>query len=133
MKRLLYFCILILSVCIGCKENPVGPSSPSLIGKWNWVKSVGGFTGGTFTPQTEHHTSTIVFAADSSYRMYLNDSLAASSTFSLREETMNGGSVEMIYYPLAVPAQIVSRLDADTLILSDYAADGFTSTWNRIN
>jgi len=133
MKQLLYSCILILSIGLGCKNNPTGPSSPSLLGKWNWIKSVGGFTGGTFTPQTERHTSAIRFGADSSYKVYRNDSLVISSTFSLREETINGGTVEILRYQLVAPAQIISRLDADTLILSDDASDGFTSTWNRIN
>jgi len=133
LNRLLSFCIIILSIALGCKNDPTGPSSPSLLGKWNWIKSVGGFTGGTFTPQTERHTSAIRFGADSCYKVYRNDSLVTSSTFSLSEETINGGTVEILRYQFIAPAQIISRLDADTLILSDNAADGFTSTWNRIN
>ena len=132
MKQLLYSSILILSIGFVCKDNPTGPSSPSLLGKWNWIKSVGGITGGTFTPQTEHYTSSIVYAADSSYKVYLNDSLVTSSTFSLRKETLSGDHVDLLYYSSIRPSQIVSRLDADTLILSDFAADGFVSTWNRV-
>jgi hypothetical protein len=133
MKRFLFCCIVFLTVNYGCKNNPVGPSAPSLIGTWNWVKSVGGIMGGVFTPQTDKHTRTIIFTANSLYKEYINDSLAISASFTVAQKTMSDSNkVEMISYSLMSPSQIISRLDTDTLILSDYAADGFTSTYNRI-
>ena len=90
--------------------------------------------GGIFTPQTDNHTMTVIFTSDSSYKVYINDSLAISTSYAVTQQTMTDGSkVEMIKYAqLISPSQIISRLDADTLIVSDYAADGFTSTYNRI-
>jgi hypothetical protein len=124
---------MFLTINSGCKDNPVWPISPSLIGSWNWVKSVGGIMGGYFTPQTEKHTRTIIFTPDSVCKQYLDDSLVNSPSFTVRQQNISDGSkVEMIFYPEPNPAQIITRLDDDTLIVTDYVDDGFTSTFNRI-
>ena len=99
-----------------------------------WIKSSGGIGGATLTPETEHYTMKLVFTSDSIFRAYKNDSLSVSTSFSVKTTTLSGGkSVEMIYYsPVWSSPQIISRLDIDTLIISDNGADGFVSTYNKI-
>ena len=135
MIRTLLCCILCLTVYNGCSDNSVGPNVPSLIGTRNWIKSSGGFSGVTITPEIAHYTIKIVFTRDSLYKQYKNDTLFASASFNVRPiSPSDPKSLEMIYYSPNISgfSQAISRLDFDTLILSDNAADGFTSTYSRI-
>lgn len=79
MKKLI-FLLLIIAFGYGCeKDNPIIYSS-SLIGKWSWLISCGGFAGCS-TPESSHTSMNLVFTVDSIYNVYQHDSLIISSRF----------------------------------------------------
>jgi hypothetical protein len=79
MKKLIYLLLIILFVC-GCEKDNSTNYSSSLIGKWSWVISCGGFAGCS-TPESSHTTMNLVFTVDSIYNVYQHDSLIISSRF----------------------------------------------------
>jgi len=125
-----------LTIYNSCKNNPVTPNPHSSVGTWNWIISEnGGITGGIVTPSTSF-TQKLTFTKDKIYMEYWNEKLKLSTPFTIATQSLfNGKPMETIYFPpeaLRAP-KVISRLDNDTLILIDYSAEGYTSTYNRIN
>ena len=81
MKEIIFLLVVIAS-CFGCKKDNSYNFSSSLIGKWSWFISCGGFVG-CVTPEVEHVTINLVFTADSVYNYYTNDTLRTSYKFSI--------------------------------------------------
>ena len=73
---------MVIASCFGCKKDNSYNFSSSLIGKWSWFISCGGFVG-CVTPEVEHVTINLVFTADSVYNYYTNDTLRTSYKFSV--------------------------------------------------
>jgi hypothetical protein len=79
MKKLVFLLIIFL-FCNGCEKDTSTNYSSSLIGKWSWLVSCGGFAGCS-TPESTHTTMNLVFTVDSIYNVYQHDSLIVSSRF----------------------------------------------------
>jgi hypothetical protein len=79
MKKLVFLLIIIL-FCNACEKDNSTNYSASLIGKWSWLVSCGGFAGCS-TPKSTHTTMNLVFTVDSIYNVYQHDSLIVSSRF----------------------------------------------------
>lgn len=78
-----------LSLCsFGCDSNPSSSPSQTLIGKWVWVYSFGGFSGGYIYP-TPGVESTISFTTNGGYSSHRNDTLVVSAKYLL---SLNDGS-----------------------------------------
>lgn len=139
MKRI----ILIFIAALGCsitacdKNNDPGPGNPSIVGKWRWVKSVGGIGGFTSTPKSVGYNLQNDFYADSTFKRFKNDSLLVSANFRTTKNyklsttetvdllSINGPTVD------STPTGYLVR--HDTLYLNNlYIADGENSVYVRI-
>jgi hypothetical protein len=80
MKKIIFLLVIIASG-LGCKKDNSYNFSSSLIGKWSWVRSCGGFSGGCWTPQSASERINLVFTPDSIYNVYQADTLIASTRF----------------------------------------------------
>jgi hypothetical protein len=108
------------------------PPSQSIMGKWRWVKSVGGIGGVTLTPQSTGTNFRDEFYADSTYKRFENDSLIAQHSFSIVKGYDNGasGKVDLLKAGLINRSIFISN---DTLYMGDlFIADGFGDTYVRI-
>lgn len=130
MKRIL-FCIFIFQFQNGCQDNPVAHPNNPILGNWNWVKS---YTLGSYiTPATEHYAYRIAFTSDGNFYGYKNDTLVFSTPVTVAVESVyHYSTATVVTYLKSNNKSIIERLDSDTLVLSDYAADGFVNTYNRI-
>lgn len=85
----LIFPLLILFVSItGCDKEEL-PNQIQILGKWEWVKSEGGFGGWTITPESEGYTEYLEID-NTTYRKYVNDSLVFQSKYTYRSDTLYG-------------------------------------------
>ena len=105
-----------------------------IVGKWEWLRSVGGFAGWTITPDSEGSSKYyITFRSDRRYTMVRADTVVRSGTYSIK----NNGGKAMITYgsvknsPFNTNQYIDFRTD-DTLILTDDCADCYISTYKRV-
>jgi hypothetical protein len=89
MKKLILL-LLIFIYCIGCEKDNSMRYSSSLIGKWSWLRTCGGFAG-CLGPKEEHITITLVITADSIYNNYLNDTLRISGRFHTYQSISDDG------------------------------------------
>ncbi len=113
----------IMFVFWGCSESPNSAvDADTIIGKWQWVQTSGGIDGRTFTPESEGKEILLEFSADSVQHIFVDDSLLASYSFSLKGDTLV--RVDSGYRQLV-------HIETDRLTLSDFGADGFTSIYNR--
>ncbi|MGA3286877.1 MAG: hypothetical protein ABSD46_05600 [Bacteroidota bacterium] len=135
------FAIFVVTVSlflIGCskKSSLTQASSTDLqsdstyIGSWNWIKSSGGFTGGTMTPSTVGYTIRIVLKQDSTFESYHKDTLYATTRFTIYREN----SIDVIHYADSIRfmPKFIILIGRDTLDLVDQCADCYNSLYVRI-
>ena len=119
--------IIIIFIVAACRKENNETFNEKLNGKWIWVKSIGGFGGQTYTPQSTGETIIIEFMNDSIYKEYYNGNLSLNTTFII--DSIDG--VSLIKYKNKVPSSIIDHLDGIHLILRDYATDSYVSTYTR--
>lgn len=111
-----------------------------LIGKWQWVRSAGGFAGRVITPDSVGHGSYTVFRIDRTFSVFVADTLVKTGQFHLKNED---GKTTISYsdityfpprnhnYPFLLEQWVRFR-GKDTLILRDRCADCYTTTFVRV-
>jgi hypothetical protein len=104
-----------------------------LDGSWEWVETSGGFTGKTYTPQSEHYSLTLVLSknvpqleSDSiGYQVFRNDSLILSGIAATTLADMQAFG----------PGNLIrgrEHLSSDTLLLDNgFIVDGYISVFVR--
>jgi hypothetical protein len=129
MKKLAIFIFVIIVYCYGCKKDYSFTYSSSLIGKWSWFISCGGFAG-CQTPESEHVKVNIVFTADSIYKFYQNDTLKESIGFHTYISPTSDlpGTADIIKFDSG--SQLKFSITHDTLSLSYNRV--FGSSYKRI-
>ncbi|MGD8427873.1 MAG: hypothetical protein PVH63_09585 [Balneolaceae bacterium] len=111
----------------------VGGSSPSkIVGRWEWIRSSGGFGGKTITPDSTGVPNRYFnFNSDYTFLSYQADTLVQKGRYSLKEKD---GDVIISYYTEDdnfSPNQKATFQGKDTLILSDECFDCYISTYIR--
>ena len=131
MKRIL-FLLIIIAFCSGCKKDN-SDSSSSLIGNWSWVNTCVGTGNACWTPATENYSSNIVFTSDSSYNVFMNDTLSLSTKFHTSTQISEDGKniTNIITYDSGSWGMF--SISDDTLSLIDEGGiTFFTSRYKRI-
>jgi hypothetical protein len=131
-----YF-ILIFTAVIFCSVGSCNkdklPASTSIVGKWRWVKSVGGIAGSTVTPQSAGYNLSEEFKADSTFKRFKNDSLIAQGKFSIVRNYKYSSSENIDVLKTGTPINEAFIIRNDTLFLNDvFISDGFSNTYVRI-
>ena len=123
--------LLALVSCSNTSSTNTTQTSP-IVGKWNWVNSVGGFAGWTLTPKSEGYTCSVSFSDQSDYSIYRNDSLMQSGFYTVA--TSNGishvslpASSEMIFTGRVVFSGKMTISHDSLMISQDSISDGYTS------
>ena len=140
MKSKLLFVALITAILVSCAKDrtntkPTSLDVPSsLIAKWNWNYSTGGYAGITYTPVSTGEVRRIEFAADYNYKYYVNDILKSEDKFEIQKliSITNHDSTLMIIMKNLWPIQSFSFRSSDTLILFEEYYDGFEHHYTRI-
>ena len=117
MKKLI-FLLLIFIYCCGCEKDDSIRYSSSLIGKWSWLRTCGGFAG-CLGPKEEHITITLVITNDSVYNDYVNDTLRISSRFHTYESITADGKDTLNVIKFDNGGQEYFSIDHDTLSMGD--------------
>jgi len=77
------FCILASS----CEKEV----EMSLLGRWEWIESCGGFAGGCFTPESRGEKITVEFRSDLTYRQFVNDTLIRTCRYEIVHSISDDG------------------------------------------
>ena len=137
---MMHFWIFMLIFCTlssGCSKqtSPTEPEPQGIYGNWNWVKSVGGIAGVTITPASAGYTERLMLKSDNNRESYRNDTLVATTQFTIRWEKspFSPDSVDVIHYAdtIRFMDQIISVICSDTLGLFDLCYDCFGHTYTR--
>lgn len=109
------------------------PTSTSIIGKWRWVKSVGGIAGMTITPQSTGYNLSEEFKADSTFKRFKNDSLIAQGKFSIVRNYKYTSTETIDVLKTGGPDDQAFVIRNDSLFVSDiFISDGFNTTYVRV-
>lgn len=141
MKKLLLV-LTILSFTFGCNDDesevvitvpPIVTGKTGIVGKWFWIKSVGGEYGQVSTPQSTGHTSVYVFNSDSSFQSQIDGTLKINTTYSIKKETtvFNTQQDVIRFADNSSRQYIILKEIKDTLFLADNHTLGFTYTYIR--
>jgi hypothetical protein len=127
--------LLLCSVSSCHKDGSPGPASTSIVGRWRWVKSVGGIAGTTVTPANNGFNLTQVYGADGSFKLYKNDSLELQSKFSIiRNFKYQTQTIDLLKIDNNESNRADFTIRNDTLYTSNtlFISDGFSSVYVRI-
>jgi hypothetical protein len=116
------------------KDGLPGPAS-SIVGRWRWVKSVGGIAGMTITPQSAGYNLTQVYGANSTFKLYKNDSLELQSKYSIiRNFKYETQTIDLLKIDNNESNRADFTIRNDTLYTSNalFISDGFSSVYVRI-
>ena len=125
--------IFLFTLNSGCKKNNTitGPQPTGVYGSWSWIKSAGGFFYQEYFPPPIMRQ---VYNEDGTFQLYKNDTLKASTTFTIRRE-MTGWSPDtsnVIHFKDSVQFQPqMFTVSSDSLILHDLCMDCFTHIYKR--
>jgi len=129
MKKVFLYFIIFLTTSVGCEKEKSPVYSSSLIGKWSWLISCGGFAGCS-TPQSTGVTMTLVFSQDSTWFRYLNDTLEATGRFyTYKTVTANNLNTNDIIQMGSIVEKYIIHNDTLDLEAIDYLLG---SGWKRI-
>ncbi|SEO04941.1 hypothetical protein SAMN05192574_105112 [Mucilaginibacter gossypiicola] len=138
MKNILLLtsAIILCSITACNKGDIPGAGSNSIIGKWRWVKSVGGIGGFTITPQSSGYSIRNEFYADSSFKRFKNDSLQISGNFRTIKDYKYSPTQTVNILSISGPAldthPVSYLIRNDSLYLNDiYIADGYNDVYVR--
>lgn len=74
---------------VACHEKTITPT-PTIYGKWNWVKNVGGITGNIeHTPKSTGHQLIYFFNTDFSCIQINNQDTVQNTTFKIAKDTFH--------------------------------------------
>ena len=128
MNKINYLLLATMCFLISCKKD--GVKSTGIVGQWQWVKSEGGLSNTTYTPQSTGKTWAITFTADSTYNetgTYITNS---SGTYQLTSST-NLGALLIFHFSGGVMAQYTYTLSNDSLIFGNEYIDGMNNVFIR--
>ncbi|WP_183564314.1 hypothetical protein [Mucilaginibacter sp. SP1R1] len=134
------YCLLLLALVAFCSTSSCnkgkGELSPStaVIGKWRWIKSVGGIAGLTITPQTAGYNLTQEFRADSTFSILNNASPAGHGKYSIIKNYKYTDQQTINVLKLNDGPGAWLQIRNDTLFVTDiFISDGFNSSYVRVN
>ncbi|PXY46101.1 hypothetical protein [Flavobacterium hydrophilum] len=132
--------LLIFAALISCSNDDNDLSSKNnLKGKWNWIITTGGITGGSQTPETTKQTKVIEFSGNT-LKTYINGTLSETQKFSIKtRQSPDGGSRKVIVInpgdAYTNQVYIIDRyfeIIGKKLYLTDECADCYRSEYERI-
>jgi hypothetical protein len=139
MKRivLIFIGALVCSISACTKNDDPGPGNSNIVGKWRWVKSVGGIGGFTLTPKSTGYNFRDEFYADSTFKRIKNDTLLVNGNFRTNKnyKVIPTGTVDLLLLtgPALDSAPVSYLIRHDTLYRNDiFISDGFNSVYVRI-
>lgn len=138
MKTIKFIFIILVPFVISCdKQVDKITTSESLMGDWVWVKSEGGISGSTITPEITGERKEISFSHDSIYSTVytIKDDLRTHTNATLfkTKKILYNDQVANVILLNGDPYQIFRFSDQRELILIDYGMmDGYTHYYKRI-
>jgi len=124
--------ILSLIILMSCSDQNE-PVEQQILGKWEWISSVGGFAGTRITPATSNETQVIVFSKEKIAR-YKNDSLISEKPYHIEQgKTVfsNKDQDILVEGDDNSGIRLVLKVSGDTLELANNFVDGFGHTYVR--
>jgi hypothetical protein len=131
--------VLFIAVCwlTACSNSSSSETqSDSLLGRWQWNRTDGGFAGRTYTPATEGYSFAINFSSGSDYSIYRNDTLVRSGAYTILSSNgishffIPGGKDSLFMNEVVFAGAMM--ISHDSLMLTqDSISDGFSSLFIR--
>jgi hypothetical protein len=136
MKKILIIIILSIGfVNFRCDNEQADPekNGNDLTGRWKWINSCGGITGGCHTAASTGNRIVIEFTKDTIFRIFRNDKLTAETSYALKhgKSIFSTDSANLIDRKnmLLLSFSFATR---DTLLLNEECYDCYGSKYVRI-
>ena len=137
--------IIIISICVSLTAcaNPVIPEgslskttdtsdNAKIIGRWQWVQSIGGIAGIRVTPESSGRSEILDFDDDNILRQYINDNPAVENNYRLgRDVTIFSNDIIPVIFLDGTLSAGYYFENNNSLILYDNLYDGFTRYYER--
>ncbi len=134
MKNIVLFVILFALASVACSKNVAVIMDQSVVGKWKWMYSVGGFTGkDTVKPGT--NTTMLIFNPNHTYEKVVNGTTVAQGMYTIVnvKSIFTGTSAPAIRFDNADDNHtLLIEMDGAQLILSDNHVEPYGQVYERM-
>jgi hypothetical protein len=116
-----------------CEGRNLAPGK-AIVGRWEWVKSVGGIAGMTYKASENDHRQ-MVFTNKGDFEFLINGQSVSKRKYEVKKGRSISSTepVTMIFFvPDSTASPLSFHVESDTLYLSDEFNDGFQSSYVRI-
>jgi hypothetical protein len=131
MKSTLIFisiAIFVSLITTGCEKDCI--KAKGINGEWIWTKSIGGISGGSFTPKDAGYIERLVID-DFVFKEFINDSLISESQYELETRVdSNLGERNFIVFPSGYEEGI-GESESELVFYEIMFIDGFTRYYKR--
>lgn len=137
--------ILFVGCFLSCTEDPaVSPQKSnggneeiahSIVGEWQWVKTVMPFSQDTITPESEGYSIKRIFQANGTLKHYKNGALQYTTPYQLRykkNDALNPQSDSSLMLHIDERSPAYYSIEKDTLTISRAYIDGSVKDYVRI-
>ncbi len=130
----------LILLTLGCAKDPAittnldTTASNSIIGEWEWIKTVDAWTQQEKTPGTEGYTATMKFKTNDTVDYFKNGSLSNTYPYEFRyriNDQLNPNSNSTLVLVINNEGESFFSIDNDTLIISQAYIDGPTDYYER--
>ena len=123
--------ITMTGMVLSCSRGTPPATDPVELGEagtWNWVMSIGGIIGDTIYADSVDYTRQLVFDTVGNYS-YTRDGLIESTGKYILRQSQSTRIFD--YSDSQLPSDIITRIDTDTLVLTQTVLDGYVHTYAR--
>lgn len=128
---------LLALAAASCSVSSTAPdATPTVVGRWSWVRSTGGLLPADRTPATEGYDMTLVFSAAGTVQIWFDDDFGGETSYEVGIGSSNGAleGAPVIRYGESLfgfVEQAYQFADSHTLVLFDGCCDGFDWHFRR--
>ena len=125
----------VVLIAIGCAKddnasNKCGNKEDCLIGKWDWVQSIGGIGGWTLTPDSVGYHKTLVIT-NTTFQLFNQDTLEFQSDYSIINSADRNFCIDSLQLKVASYHTYCFSASQDTLYLREQCFDCFDHWYVR--
>ncbi|MBW7839603.1 MAG: hypothetical protein H3C36_08200 [Chitinophagaceae bacterium] len=131
IKPHILFLVLVTLVLTSCEKDQVGTAHQTLIGKWEWTRSVGGFAGQILTPANTGVNRSMEISRNK-IKYFANDTLVSETGYELKMMYSNMvGRDEKVLMLVLKNGYVNQRVKVskDRLLLSDECYDCYETEY----
>jgi hypothetical protein len=135
MKRFFLTALIVVNIFISYSQKTTSLVNKSIVGEWQWINSVGGFTGHDTLKPGPNTNVLLIFNPDQTYKRTLNEKITEHGSYEIInvESIFDKSNQQAIRFSDSTAHQpLIINLDEPNLTLSDNHVEAYVHFYKRV-